>query len=210
MGHLALGWVNLFDVIFGSTKSPGESIVKATELAQKVQAMDDSLSMGHSLLGFIYLIIREHDKAVAEGERAVALEPNGSWANQFLANSLVYAGRSKEAIPLLQKAIRLNPFCKHETFTMFGNALSRTGRFEEAVSAYKKSIQRAPDNIFAHLGLAATHIALGREKEARAEAAEVLRINPKFSLDDHAKIVPYKDQSAIDRYIGALRKAGLK
>ena len=50
----------------------------------------------------------------------------------------------------------------------------------------------------------------GREKEARAEAAEVLRINPKFSLDYLAKANPYKDQSKRDEVVNALRKAGLK
>ena len=51
---------------------------------------------------------------------------------------------------------------------------------------------------------------MGREEDARAEAAEVLRINPKFSLDYFAKILPFKDQSVIDTHINALRKAGLK
>jgi hypothetical protein len=52
---------------------------------------------------------------------------------------------------------------------------------------------------------------MGREKEARAEAEEVLRINPKFSLDNYAKTVAnYKDQSENDKIINALRKAGLK
>jgi hypothetical protein len=51
---------------------------------------------------------------------------------------------------------------------------------------------------------------MGREKEAHAEAAEVLRINPKFSMDSFAKIVTNKDQSQTDRLINALRKAGLK
>ena len=70
----------------------------------------------------------------------------------------------------------------------FGHALRDTGRFEEAVSAYKKAIQLAPDNITAHIGLAFTYSLMGREKEARAEAAEVLRINPKFSVDYYAKV----------------------
>ncbi len=75
---------------------------------------------------------------------------------------------------------------------MLGSAYAQTGRFEEAVSAYKKALLRASDlDILAHLGLAATYIALGREKEARAEAAEVLRINPKFSLDNYAKTIPH-------------------
>ena len=51
---------------------------------------------------------------------------------------------------------------------------------------------------------------MGREKEARAEAAEVLRINPKFSLDSWGKTLPFKHQSEADKYIDALRKAGLK
>ena len=61
-----------------------------------------------------------------------------------------------------------------------------------------------------HLGVAGTYIMMGREKEARAEAAEVLRIDPKFSLDYYAKTLPYKDQSETDKIINALRKAGLK
>jgi len=52
---------------------------------------------------------------------------------------------------------------------------------------------------------------MDREEEARAEAAEVLRINPKFSLDNFAKkLPPPKDQPRRDEYISALRKAGLK
>jgi len=51
---------------------------------------------------------------------------------------------------------------------------------------------------------------MGRDKEARAEAAEVLRINPKFSVDSWAKENPYKDQSQKDKMVNALRKAGLK
>jgi hypothetical protein len=51
---------------------------------------------------------------------------------------------------------------------------------------------------------------MGQEQEARAEAAEVLKINPKFSVDAYAKRLTSKDQSVIDNFIDALRKAGLK
>jgi adenylate cyclase len=94
---------------------------------------------------------------------------------------------------------------------MLGHALRNAGRFEEAVPAYKIGIQRAPDYIVAHIGLATTYSLMGREKEARAEAAEILRIDPKFSLDHFAKTgAPYKDQSEIDKIINAMRKVGLK
>jgi adenylate cyclase len=172
--------------------------------------MDDSLWGGHGLLSIFYTLKREYEKSIAEGERTVALDPGGASANLMYGMSLHYGGRPEEAIPVLQKAIRLNPLGETGNFLNLGHAYRATGRFEEAVSAYKKSLQRAPNNFFAHLGLAATYSMMGREQEARAEAAEVLRLNPKFSVDSYAKRLTFKDQSVTDKFIDGLRKAGLK
>ena len=210
MGYIQLGWVYQRDYTLGNTKSPRETLEKGIELAQKALAMDDSIADAHGLLCVLYMIKREYDKAIAEGEQAVALNPGGTLVLSDYACSLTYAGRPEEAIPVFQKAIRLNPFGPSSLYREFGHALRDTGRFEEAVSAYKKAIQLAPDNLTAHAGLAFTYILMGREKEARAEAAEVLRINPKFSVDYFAKVLAYKDQSQTDKFMNALRKAGLK
>jgi hypothetical protein len=51
---------------------------------------------------------------------------------------------------------------------------------------------------------------LGREEDAHSEAAEVLEIDPEFSLERYAKTLPFKNKSNKDRYVDALRKAGLK
>jgi adenylate cyclase len=209
-GYIALGWVYHGDYWLRNTKSPQETIEKGIELAQKALGMDDSLASAHSLLCALYGRKREYDKGIAEGERAVALNPGGTAVLVNYARILSYAGRPEEAISLMQKAIRLNPFGPSISYTDFGTVLRNTGRFEEAVSAFKKSIQLAPDNIGAHTNLTVTYIWMGREKEARAEAAEVLRINPKFSLDLFAKTLPYKDQSVNDRIVATLREAGLK
>jgi len=126
------------------------------------------------------------------------------------ARSLTFAGRPEEAIPIFQKAIRLSPFAPNFIHYEFGRALWMTGRFEEAISANIKAIQLAPDNIGGHLHLTITYSMMGREKEARAEAAEVLRINPKYSVDSFAENSPYKDQAETDKVVKAMRKAGLK
>ena len=85
------------------------------------------------------------------------------------------------------------------------------GRFDDSILVYKKAIQLTPNSIVPRLGLAATYSLMGRENEARAEAEEVLKINPKFSLNYLEKINMYKDRSLREKYYFIpLRKAGMK
>jgi len=208
--YALMGYVHLEEYFLRIGNSPQESMEKGIEMAKKAIAMDDTIPLAHSLLCALYSLKKEYDKGIAEGERAIALDPGGAAAHEWYAMSLSFAGRPEEAIPLFQKAIRLNPFGPVASYLNYGGALVGAGRFEEAVLAYKRVLQRLPDNFLAHLGLAVTYSMMGREQEARAEAAEVLRLNPKFSVDNYAKFLPYKDQARIDRFIDALRKAGLK
>jgi adenylate cyclase len=211
VGYAQLSDVYVNDYTMGNTKSPQEDLKKAEELAKKALAIDDSMPIAYTGLSRIYMFKREYDKSIAEGERAVALNPSGSLDYAQYATALLFACRPEEAIPMFEKAIRLNPNASARTFVMLGHALRNAGRFEEAVSVYKKGIQRAPDYVIAHLGLVTTYSFMGREKEARAEAKEVLRINPKFSLIRFANTtLAFKDQQVNDKLIDAMRKAGLK
>jgi adenylate cyclase len=200
----------MMDVWLGSSKSPKESLDKAVELTQKAISLDPKDPRHYALLGCIYVMKRDYDKAIAEGEKAVALDPGGADAHAFLGMSLNYADRPKEAIPLFEKAIRLNPNGPSWYFQNFGHCYRLTGQYQEAITQYKKSLRVAPNNIGTHYSLAATYSLSGRDEEAHAEAEEVLRINPKFSLEYYAKTLPFKNQAQLDRYIEAMRKAGLK
>jgi len=60
------------------------------------------------------------------------------------------------------------------------------------------------------LTLAAVDSELSKKADAQAEAAEVLRLNPKFSLEIHKERVPIKDPAVLGRHLDALRKAGLQ
>jgi TolB-like protein/Tfp pilus assembly protein PilF len=206
MGYALLGWIYHIDVAIGNTQSRRETIEKGIKMAEKALAMDDSVANTHALLAFLYLNEYEHDKAIVEGERAMALSPAETVVLTAYAINLTYAGRPEEAIPLYEKAIRLTPLAPFYLYRELGLALRGTGRFEEAVSAYRKALQLEPDDILGHAHLAVTYSMMGREKEARAEAAKVLRENPKFSW---ANFSTYKDQSQNDKVRDAWRKAGL-
>jgi len=127
-----------------------------------------------------------------------------------LAMILNSAGRPGEAVDLVKKAIRLNPFPPNWYFYSLGNVFFVIGQYEKAAEAYQRAIQRSPDFLLVRIGLAASFGALDREEEARAAAIEVLRIDPKFTLERFAHGLLYQNQNDADRYIDALRKAGLK
>jgi len=205
-----LAWTYLMEVRSGWSKSPGRSMEQTVELAQKALALNDTLGATHSLLGHIYLDKRQYEKAIAEAERAVALNPNGADAHAHLGKTLNYVGRWQEAIALLKKAIRINPIPPNWYLIFLGQSYTFAGQYGEAIAMYKTVLQRNPDDLSALIGLAAVYSASGREEKARAAAAEVLRIEPKFSLERFAEESMYKNQADTERMIDSLRRAGLK
>jgi TolB-like protein/cytochrome c-type biogenesis protein CcmH/NrfG len=200
----------MMDVWLGTSKSPKQSIAKAIELVQKALVLDDTYADAHGTLGSLYLMTRQYDKAVAEAEKAVALNPNSAYAHAMLGKTLRYAGKWEEAIQEYEKAMRLNPIPPNNILFGLGLSYAYTGQHEEAIKWCEKAVHQQPDDLFAHLISAAVYSFSGRDEEARAEAAEVLRINHKFSLEKFAKGARYKNQGDRERLIGALRKAGLK
>jgi len=205
-----LARTHFMDAWLGSSKSPKASLMTAIDLTQKAIVLDDSLADSHALLGYLYTLTRQHDKAIAQGERAVELDPNSSLAYLWLGASLNYNGRNEEAVAMIEKAIRLNPMPPSSWYVFSSSALTNAGRYEEAVTASRKAVKLSPDNIFAQLALVLSYILGNRDEEARSAAAEILHIEPNFSLENFAKRLPYKDPADTERLVKAWRKAGLK
>jgi tetratricopeptide (TPR) repeat protein len=88
--------------------------------------------------------------------------------------------------------------------------MSVAGRYEEAIAAYQRVLTRSPNFAPAYMDLAVCYAELGREAEARAAAAELLRLDPNFSLEAWKQQAPFKDPAVLERHIAALRQAGLK
>ena len=182
---------------------------RALVAAQKAVALDDSLPLAHTRLGWIYLWKKQHEKAVAEAERAVELDPNIALGHARLGEILNFAGRPEEAIGLIEQAMRLDPHYPFYYLYYLGHSYYRLEQTEQAIAAIKRSVVRNPDFISAHRLLAVIYGELGREEEARAEVAEVLRLNPLTSVEVWRDKLPYKDPSVWKRYVEGLRKADL-
>jgi|Deesub1362A_J573_1020465.scaffolds.fasta_scaffold00689_17 TolB-like protein/Tfp pilus assembly protein PilF len=208
--HALLGKTHILDVWFKWSKSPKESLVRAFEFAKKALALDESNIVARRALSHIYLLKRQHDKAIAECERTVSYAPNAADSIYNLGIILRFSGRAKEAISMHERAIRLNPMPPASYLYQLGLCYTFIGEFEKAIAICNKALDQNPNDLVGRITLAIAYSSLGREEEARAEAAEVLRINPKFSVEYASKTWPYKNQADRDLVFGALRKAGLK
>ena len=207
--YVLLGVTYYLEVFQGTTR-PKDVIPKATELIQKALAMNGSLAEARSSLGVLYTWSGRYDEGIAEAERGVELDPNSGQANYNLAVVLRWAGKPKEAIPVLQKAIRLEPMAPDNYNRQMALNYFQTGDCKEAIAMCEKGIKRQPDNLIGRVTIAAVYGACGREADARKEAVEVLRINPKFTVESFMGNTPYKNPSDRDRMVQGLRKAGLQ
>jgi adenylate cyclase len=208
LAYSGLGWTRWMEWSFGWSRDP-QSLESAFESAQKAISLDDSLSKAHALLGKVYLWKKKHDQAIAELEKTITLNPNYADGLAALGEILYFAGRPEEAIAVLKKAIRLNPIPPVWYFHGLGHAYFLAGRYEEAIAALKRVLNRNPNFWPAHVYLAASYVELGQEEEARAEAADLLKVHPNFSLQTGRQRLPYKDQAVLERLGESLRKAGI-
>jgi tetratricopeptide (TPR) repeat protein len=198
------------DVVLGVSTSPKESLAKALELAQKAVAMDEFSPHNYDTLGYVRSLMGEHERALAEFEKASTLCPSCSDPYMYMGYIQYCMDETDKAIASLQIALRLNPYPPTYYYLHLGNAYRHAGRYEEAILAYKKAIQISANFQMAYVGLVTSYSLLGREEEARSAAQEVLRVNPKFSVEVWAKAMPYKNWEKLARFADALRKAGLK
>jgi adenylate cyclase len=183
---------------------------RAFQLEQQAIALNDSLPIAHMALGETYLFKKQYDQATAEAERAIALDPNSAVGYRGLAEIMGFSGKPAEAVGMAEKAMRLDP--RNRDFYLYFEGWSYTlmGRYKEAIPILKRHLASYPNSFAPHVQLVVDYTELGREDEARAEAAEVLRISPDFSMDDMKRATPQKDQTVANRAQADLRKAGLK
>jgi len=120
------------------------------------------------------------------------------------------SGRPAEAIEYAKKALRQDPQRRTAYLLIEAWAYTQMGRYAEAIPVFKLYIAHFPNNFGAYVNLIVDYTELGRDQEAREQAAELLRIYPQFSLEAMLKRSPQKDEKYGELVRNDCRKAGLK
>jgi adenylate cyclase len=134
-----------------------QTLERAVALAHQALALDDSLPGAHSRLSWVYAQQQQYDQAIAEGDRAIALDPNNADSYAMQAEALNLAGRPEEALKMVEQARRLNPHYPPWYLFELGLAYRLSGRYAEAIATLQEVISRNPNFLTAHVNLAISY-----------------------------------------------------
>jgi tetratricopeptide (TPR) repeat protein len=214
--YAIVSWSHMMEVWLQFSESSKESMRLAVEAIQKALTLDESDHRIHCILSNLYIMQGKNTEAIASAQRALELCPGGALAHGSLGTALRFACRFSESVQFRKQAIKLDPFPTATAFRNLGMAYLRVRQFGDALAELKKALHMNPDDWATHLHLVETYAKLGRKEEARAQAEELLRVRPNFSLDWLAKtavkMYATECRSKMNDEIEYLRKAdvGLK
>jgi tetratricopeptide (TPR) repeat protein len=178
----------------------------AYQSAREAVRLAPNLSDAHVALCWALSFMRQHEATIAEFDRATELNPN--LTDHYFAWALLVTGEPVRAIQTLEAHMRLDPFYLPHVPGMLGFAYYLLGRYAEALPQLQKAVLRAPDHGHTRRYLAATYAQLGQIDKAREEAAEALRIDPWFTIDQAIFPKVCKRPEDGEHFSDGLRKAG--
>jgi TolB-like protein/tetratricopeptide (TPR) repeat protein len=180
---------------------------RALAAAQRAVELDRNLSEAHLTLGWILNWHYRRTESISEFERALELNPN--LADHRWAMALIQNGRAADGIDYINRIMRLDPFHPDLYVTWLGLAYYLVGRGAEAVENLRIAVRRLPTFRPAHIWRAAAAARAGEDEEAQSAAAEVLRLEPKFTVGKWLTMHRFANQADAERISEDLRMAGL-
>jgi adenylate cyclase len=207
--HAGLAATAVSDYVSDWADDPGAELDQAERWARRALELDESEPFAHMALGHVLLWRRDHDGALAEFRSMIALDPNFAQGHSATGLALMYAGRAAEALEAFALSKRLDPHYPSIVLHYLAQANFSLGNCGTAAKQLLERIARTPGTDSSRMMLAACYGHLGRVEEARAAWAELLKVNPDFSLEQRERVLPYKDPRDFARIADGLAKAGL-
>jgi len=197
-GHM--GWIDQAEALKNSRRHLNVAV-----------KLDDNDPWAHLALGYLALLERRTTESIAAYRRALDLNPNSAVAHGQLGRGLAWAGRSDEAIPELELAIRLSPRDPQKPLVDLNIAMAHylAGRFAEAANMATSACKLRPDHWGGRRQLCASLAKAGRVDEARQELALLKNEHHDLSIEWMRQHVPLPTAELMERYLDGMRAAGL-
>ena len=207
--HAGLALAAISDYVSDWAPDPAQALDESERWARRALELDDQEPVSHMALGNALLWRRDLEGALAEFRRMIALDPNFAQGHTAIGLALMYAGRPAEALESMAIATRLDPHHSSIVLHFLAQAHFSLGQYETAAKQLLERIARTPGTDSSRMLLASCYGHLGRADDAHAAWAELLKVNPGFSLTQRERVLPYKNAADFQRIAEGLAKAGL-
>jgi TolB-like protein/Flp pilus assembly protein TadD len=183
----------------------------AQQHARLALELDDQDAWTYFAIGAVEFWWGHYRDAIGAYLRAIDLNPNFALAHGFLGESLAWDCQSDAALTAVDGAIRMSP---HDPFNAVhllsaGIAHFSAERYLEGIECQRKALQERPRLVAALRMRAACYAELGKADEARAAISEMVRLEPDISLRKLSVRRGYSRPTVQERYVKALRRAGI-
>jgi TolB-like protein/class 3 adenylate cyclase/Flp pilus assembly protein TadD len=211
----------------GSAFNQTERYEEAIRLFEKAIRLNPSPPSWYlTMMGVSYIGTGNYEKAIPLFTKAIRTAPTAGNYTLY-CHTLSMMGKQEEALGIMKKAIDLarieSQYYQNMQLSHLAEYYRRTGRYKEAIDTGRKLLDSNPNNrhtLRAYITLACAYSALGKDDDARAVTADILRIMPDFSLDALAARDSMMGLSIYDWFVrhepdknllmNILREAGLK
>ena len=191
-----------------------EAFLRARYKAEKYVelALKNPTPLAHRVASAMHWDYREFDKAIAEAETALTLDPNDPDGHVALAWALIFSGRSQDAVPAIERAMRLDPLHPEIYAYVLGMSRLGMGQFDAAARLLERARTRSAQDRDVNIPLTVAYERLGRHEEARAALQRYTAVWSGFSsayVDHIMSWWPFKREGDIKRFGTSLIAAGL-
>ena len=207
--YAGLSFAYMFDYQNRWSDNPDASLGLAKEYAERAVEKDPKEALAHAVAAVAATFSRDIERAQKEIDIALSLSPNMAMAYNIQGGTRIYVGRPEEAIPLIERAMRLDPAANQQFLHFLGMANLLAGKYETAAAALRERIRLIPNTDFSRSLLASALGHLGETEEARRVWQELKEINPKYSFYEHLGRLPFQNAEDGQRIAEGLKKAGV-
>lgn len=210
--HAYLAWSLNFVIAEGYSKDIARDRKRSIDHARVAVDLDAEDAFNLAVRGHVLSLLEGRPyEALDLLEDAVRLNENLPLAWALSAVSYAYIGNGDEARERLLNVSRLTPYDPLNFFFWAASGLSEfvAGRYDEAIAVLLRTHSIKP-NFRAGLRLLAASLALdGQQARAQEIAAELVKLDPGFSISDFMSWYPLREPESRERLVLGLSSAGL-
>jgi adenylate cyclase len=209
--YAGLAYALYSNILLGASPDRGADLERSLKASKTAVGLDDHDPFAYVALARSYMLMAQHEAAMAASDKAIILNPSYAMAHFGRGHSLWHAGRAREAIASHDEAIRLSPHDPILWSYMASKAIALVlaGELDEAVVWSRRAQQQSSAAIFAHVGEICALGLMGRSEEAADAVERAKKTMPDVTIRHLDKVLPISHAPSREMFLKGLRQAGL-